>query len=327
MRGGRERRARRRRRRVQRHEPQPRAQGAAARGAAGARTSSCFTRSCPRRSRSATRRAHARSSRTTGGDRAVRRHRRLRGLRARARLARRRSTSSTTSSAPSMRPPRSTASSGCARPGRATWRAAASPCRASTTPAAPSSSRSRRPDRRALRRASTAPSSRCACGHRHRRGHQRTRRPLERALRPVGRRREPRLPSAERLRTKPGIFLTERVVDRLADTLPLIDDGEIETAAGTQRVWRIDPSADRGRVSRLMTDLLAQPWFWPAVAVIVGLPISLLVLGELHSTMVRTRHPGRQDRAAHPERARAARRDPACCSRSSRRRRAPRSPG
>ena len=41
----------------------------------------------------------------------------------------------------------------------------------------------------------------------------------------------------------PGIFLTERVVDRLADTLPLMDDGEIETAAGTQRVWRIDPSA------------------------------------------------------------------------------------
>ena len=41
-----------------------------------------------------------------------------------------------------------------------------------------------------------------------------------------------------------------------------------------------------------MTDLLAQPWFWPAVAVIVGLPITLLVLGEVHSTMVRRGTPG-----------------------------------
>ncbi len=39
-------------------------------------------------------------------------------------------------------------------------------------------------------------------------------------------------------------------------------------------------------------DPFAQPWFWPAVAVIVGLPIVLLVLGEIHSTMVRRETPG-----------------------------------
>jgi small-conductance mechanosensitive channel/CRP-like cAMP-binding protein len=39
-------------------------------------------------------------------------------------------------------------------------------------------------------------------------------------------------------------------------------------------------------------DPFTQPWFWPAVAVIIGLPIVLLVLGEIHSTMVRRETPG-----------------------------------
>jgi small-conductance mechanosensitive channel len=39
-------------------------------------------------------------------------------------------------------------------------------------------------------------------------------------------------------------------------------------------------------------DPFAQPWFWPAVAVIVGLPVVLLVLGEIHSNMVRRETPG-----------------------------------
>ena len=36
-----------------------------------------------------------------------------------------------------------------------------------------------------------------------------------------------------------------------------------------------------------MTDLLGQPWFWPAVVNLVGLPITLLVLTEVHSTLAR----------------------------------------
>lgn len=40
-----------------------------------------------------------------------------------------------------------------------------------------------------------------------------------------------------------GIFLTQRVVDKLPDTLPFVDSGVVETAAGFQRVWRIDPKA------------------------------------------------------------------------------------
>lgn len=40
-----------------------------------------------------------------------------------------------------------------------------------------------------------------------------------------------------------------------------------------------------------MTSILAEPWFWPALSVIIGLPLVLLVLGELHSSMVRSGNP------------------------------------
>lgn len=42
----------------------------------------------------------------------------------------------------------------------------------------------------------------------------------------------------------------------------------------------------------VLADILAEPWFWPAASVIVGLPIALLVLGELHTAMVRRDSPG-----------------------------------
>jgi len=38
-----------------------------------------------------------------------------------------------------------------------------------------------------------------------------------------------------------GIFLTQRVVDKLPDSLPFTDSGVVETSGGFQRVWRIDP--------------------------------------------------------------------------------------
>jgi class 3 adenylate cyclase len=40
-----------------------------------------------------------------------------------------------------------------------------------------------------------------------------------------------------------GIFLTQRVVDKLPDNLPFTDSGVVETSAGFQRVWRVDPKA------------------------------------------------------------------------------------
>lgn len=40
-----------------------------------------------------------------------------------------------------------------------------------------------------------------------------------------------------------GLFLTQRVVDKLAEKLPYTDSGVVETSAGFQRVWRIDPNA------------------------------------------------------------------------------------
>lgn len=42
----------------------------------------------------------------------------------------------------------------------------------------------------------------------------------------------------------------------------------------------------------VVADIVAEPWFWPAASVIVGLPIVLLVLGEIHTGMVRRGTPG-----------------------------------
>ena len=39
-------------------------------------------------------------------------------------------------------------------------------------------------------------------------------------------------------------------------------------------------------------EIFAQPWFWPAIAVVVGLPLTLLILGEVHSSLVRRGSPG-----------------------------------
>lgn len=36
-----------------------------------------------------------------------------------------------------------------------------------------------------------------------------------------------------------------------------------------------------------MTELTSQPWFWPTLTVVIGLPVALLLLHELHSTLVR----------------------------------------
>lgn len=40
-----------------------------------------------------------------------------------------------------------------------------------------------------------------------------------------------------------GLFVTQRVVDKLAENLPITDSGVVETSSGFQRVWRIDPKA------------------------------------------------------------------------------------
>lgn len=42
----------------------------------------------------------------------------------------------------------------------------------------------------------------------------------------------------------------------------------------------------------VLGDIVAQEWFWPALAVIIGLPIVLLVLGEVHTAMLRQGTPG-----------------------------------
>jgi small-conductance mechanosensitive channel len=45
-------------------------------------------------------------------------------------------------------------------------------------------------------------------------------------------------------------------------------------------------------VFETLNDIVAEPWFWPAASVIIGLPIVLLVLGELHTELVRRGSPG-----------------------------------
>ncbi|WP_439591791.1 adenylate/guanylate cyclase domain-containing protein [Microbacterium sp.] len=39
---------------------------------------------------------------------------------------------------------------------------------------------------------------------------------------------------------EPGIFITQRVADRIPDTIGIVPSGEVETQTGTQRVWRIE---------------------------------------------------------------------------------------
>lgn len=39
---------------------------------------------------------------------------------------------------------------------------------------------------------------------------------------------------------EPGIYLTQRVADRIPDTVPLVAAGEIDTTTGPQRVWRVE---------------------------------------------------------------------------------------
>lgn len=43
--------------------------------------------------------------------------------------------------------------------------------------------------------------------------------------------------------TNDGVFLTQRVVDKIPDSLPYTDSGVVETSSGWQRVWRVDPDA------------------------------------------------------------------------------------
>lgn len=42
--------------------------------------------------------------------------------------------------------------------------------------------------------------------------------------------------------TESGVFLTQRVVDKVPDSLPYGEAGVVETASGWQRVWRVDPA-------------------------------------------------------------------------------------
>jgi small-conductance mechanosensitive channel len=42
----------------------------------------------------------------------------------------------------------------------------------------------------------------------------------------------------------------------------------------------------------ILADIASEPWFWPTVSVVIGLPVALLVLGEIHTAMVRRGSPG-----------------------------------
>lgn len=43
--------------------------------------------------------------------------------------------------------------------------------------------------------------------------------------------------------TESGVFVTQRVADKIPDSLPYTDSGVVETSSGWQRVWRVDPAA------------------------------------------------------------------------------------
>jgi class 3 adenylate cyclase len=39
---------------------------------------------------------------------------------------------------------------------------------------------------------------------------------------------------------EPGIYLTQRVADRIPDTITVLPAGELDTQSGRQRVWRVE---------------------------------------------------------------------------------------
>ena len=40
--------------------------------------------------------------------------------------------------------------------------------------------------------------------------------------------------------TEPGIYITQRVADRLPESVSVHPVGEVETQNGTQRVWKVE---------------------------------------------------------------------------------------
>jgi class 3 adenylate cyclase len=49
--------------------------------------------------------------------------------------------------------------------------------------------------------------------------------------------------------TEPGIYITQRVADRIPDTIPIMPAGEVSTQSGEQRVWRIEATVTVPEVS------------------------------------------------------------------------------
>ena len=43
-----------------------------------------------------------------------------------------------------------------------------------------------------------------------------------------------------------GIFITQRVVERMPDQIPLIHAGSVQAADGEQVIWRVDTASLRG---------------------------------------------------------------------------------
>ena len=64
---------------------------------------------------------------------------------------------------------------------------------------------------------------------------------------------------------------------------PFTEAGTVAGENGTEQVWRLDDSV-RSRYEFALPD---NPGFWPALLVIVALPLSLLILSELHGFLVR----------------------------------------
>ena len=42
---------------------------------------------------------------------------------------------------------------------------------------------------------------------------------------------------------EPGIYVTQRVADRLPDSIPVLPVGDVDTQSGTQRVWKVEAPA------------------------------------------------------------------------------------
>ena len=74
--------------------------------------------------------------------------------------------------------------------------------------------------------------------------------------------------------------MTGRVFDRMRNLTGSTRPAPLPTNGGEQAIWQL-------RRTDVVSELTGQPWFGWASAVVIGLPVALLMLTEMHASLAR----------------------------------------